>query len=79
MNLAHTPTSAILPELEQDRDEGDIHSFTGYPPTCPNCAAALATSTSSSQYYTCGASYEVKPQIQTHTNKWWGVCTQASA
>ena len=54
-----------------------------FPEVCPRCGAAKTNElngTNIADYrrtitYACGASYTHKPQIQNHTEKWWGTCT----
>lgn len=50
-----------------------------FPDTCPACGAAKSAETGNGGWnakaaYACGGSYESKPQIQNHTDKWWGSC-----
>jgi hypothetical protein len=49
-----------------------------FPETCPDCGAGIKT-TETDRYmagpvYECEGQYTLKPQIQNHTNKWWGSC-----
>jgi hypothetical protein len=45
------------------------------PQYCPKCEAGI-TGTNSEGYpiYKCGGEYVRKPQFQTHTHVWWGIC-----
>jgi len=46
-----------------------------FPPACPVCGAvADGRNVNWSFEYSCGGSYEPKPQIQNHTRVWWGRC-----
>lgn len=48
----------------------------GFPAACPRCGAE-ATATGGYYdpvAYACGGGYAIKPQIQNHTDKWWGAC-----
>jgi len=47
-----------------------------FPAACPACGAEGTPSTSyyDPVSYACGAAYTMKPQIQNHTDKWWGTC-----
>lgn len=51
-----------------------------FPATCPVCGEDRTFQvTKAPPYlcrasYACGGTYTRKPQIQTHTNKWWGMC-----
>jgi hypothetical protein len=65
----------ILPEIEQA--VGD-HRVIPFPIACPACGAGIVSAVDdgslSSASYACGAAYKSKPQIQNHTDKWWGTC-----
>jgi hypothetical protein len=58
-----------------------------FPDTCPVCGAATVphpkAETHGRDYhpiaYACGGSYDHKPQIQNHTDKWWGTCPARKA
>ncbi len=67
-----TPTRTPLPEVWQERHE----PLPTFPESCPVCGAAA--SAHGNRYhpvtYACGAAYTDKPQIQNHTDKWWGAC-----
>jgi len=54
-----------------------------FPETCPICEAPIAKvqpEQEATRYfkngpvYECGGQYTIKPQIQNHTQKWWGTC-----
>ena len=48
-----------------------------FPSTCPLCGAKTfkeAESFFEGPIYTCRGQYTYKPQIQCHTNYWWGSC-----
>lgn len=46
-----------------------------FPDACPACQAPKTAEVAWRRAeYACGASYSDKPQIQNHTDKWWGSC-----
>jgi hypothetical protein len=46
-----------------------------FPDVCPVCNAAATTDGDyRGRKYACGGKYETKPQIQNHTEVWWGRC-----
>lgn len=49
-----------------------------FPERCPVCSASTVdldrTPGTGHIRYACGGDYTPKPQIQNHTDKWWGVC-----
>lgn len=48
-----------------------------FPKSCPACGACVVKAEKDSAFsarYACGGGYTRKPQIQTHTRKWWGGC-----
>jgi len=49
-----------------------------FPKSCPVCGACVVESSTEwcreMARYACGGEYTSKPQIQNHTNKWWGSC-----
>ena len=48
-----------------------------FPNTCPLCGAKTikeGTDYFNGPIYGCGGQYTFKPQIQNHTDKWWGSC-----
>lgn len=52
-----------------------------FPAACPACSAPLKEEKDKGErwataVYGCGGSYKYSPQIQTHTNKWYGSCPQ---
>jgi hypothetical protein len=64
----------IYPEIYKRNELGQEPE---YPKACPACGAK----TKSPEFdhydgpvYECGGQYTFKPQIQNHTNKWWGTC-----
>jgi hypothetical protein len=67
--------SYIYPEIGQSRYPV-LETTPTFPDTCPVCGAAATVR--GNRYhpvsYACGGSYDDKPQIQNHTDKWWGVC-----
>lgn len=72
--------SHIYPELSQTRGIR-IAPPLEFPPVCPVCQAAKVTDTGADAWahkrtaaYACGGAYTHKPQIQNHTDKWWGKC-----
>jgi hypothetical protein len=73
----------IYPEVTQAiRHREDPYPTPVFPDTCPRCGA-VATARGNFFHpikYACGGSYEEKPQIQNHTDVWWGRCpvTQAA-
>jgi hypothetical protein len=63
-----------------------LDSKPDFPASCPSCDAprvptALQPEHGGGHYrcchYKCGGAYTYKPQIQNHTDKWWGVCPAA--
>lgn len=58
------------------------HSGPAFPTACPVCGSEVAGGENggtpwATQIYACGGRYEPKPQIQNHTDKWWGLCQKA--
>lgn len=50
-----------------------------FPDKCPICGAKIKGVPAdgiNGPTYDCGGQYRVKPQIQCHTQKWWGTCPQ---
>lgn len=45
-----------------------------FPDVCPCCGAVATQKEDKKVHYACGGSYTPKPQIQNHTDKWWGQC-----
>jgi len=45
-----------------------------FPDTCPTCNAPATTKQIGEARYECGGRYGPKPQIQNHTDKFWGRC-----
>ena len=60
---------AIYPEICVDRGESPF-----LPESCPACGAEAEKRGNNTVTYACGGSYRPKPQIQNHTDKWWGSC-----
>lgn len=59
----------------------DVKSTTPvtFPNRCPICKAPITLRKSEGTrwetvIYLCGGAYISKPQIQNHTDKWWGSC-----
>lgn len=69
------PVARILPEISQSRypvrEEAPV-----FPDNCPACGAGVSSRGNFFRpvTYSCGAAYTEKPQIQNHTDKWWGSC-----
>jgi len=64
---------------------GELHIAIGrsndiaFPDTCPVCGAGIKevpADDMNGPTYNCGGQYRVKPQIQCHTQKWWGTCPE---
>ncbi len=67
--------SYIYPEIHLSRPTG--HVMPQFPGTCPACGAKVALEAKDyygGPTYACGGGYSFKPQIQNHTDKWWGSC-----
>lgn len=50
-----------------------------YPKTCPLCGVGIGKDNRDhfqGPVYKCGGQYSLKPQIQNHTDKWWGSCPE---
>lgn len=68
------------PELTGNRCNGNDVRPPKFPKTCPTCGTpAIEITTSGRSYdckavYTCGGGYSEKPQIQNHTDYFWGSC-----
>ena len=59
----------------------DSHQPANLPLVCPKCGCAVIDHTDIGKpweriVYACGGAYRSKPQIQNHTDKWWGHCGQ---
>lgn len=75
----------ILPEVTQSFRLAQTEA-TVFPESCPACKSPRIINHSGvniieylrSATYACGAHYTHKPQIQNHTEKWWGTCPTAS-
>ena len=70
------PYRHIYPELWQARrpEQGPTPVF---PEACPACSAPAVEHGKLHYHpvtYACGGGYDEKPQIQNHTDKWWGYC-----
>lgn len=51
-----------------------------FPDTCPACGAKEVERKMGwlgHNKYACGGGFKIKPQIQNHTDKWWGRCGKA--
>lgn len=73
----------VLPEIRVARNR-DHYACQGadkleFPAKCPACGAPKTNEDSYSAAYSCGAAYSPKPQCQTHTDVYWGVCRKAQA
>jgi len=67
----------IYTEIHQSSDSKWIKPE--FPDACPCCGETLIVPDDPQEYYTgpqfaCGGKFEFKPQIQSHTDKWWGTC-----
>ena len=61
------------PEIHSRR--GDRDYLPDFPEHCPICGAnRYAIAPGVTVAYNCGGGYVPKPQIQSHTLKWWGHC-----
>jgi hypothetical protein len=51
-----------------------------FPETCPKCGAPVKWESDGfhGPTYECLGKYRSKPQIQNHTNKWWGHCPKTA-
>lgn len=65
-------------EIQLDRR---VNKRPDFPLTCPECGEEVIARSGPSVWpefsavmYGCGGAYKHKPQIQNHTNKWWGSC-----
>ena len=69
--------SVIYPEIAVANDGVEDPEF---PQKCPVCDADVDVELHSKHsferkiVYECGGTYSLKPQIQNHTNKYWGNC-----
>jgi len=74
------PYRYVLPEVAVSRYDRPRKAPV-FPPACPRCGAAQAGTPFpwTGPTYACGAVYAPKPQIQNHTDKWWGVCPVTEA
>ena len=69
---------AIYPELVGDWVGGKKAPPPKFPDVCPGCGAEVIRPVSRrTAVYACGGSYSPKPQIQNHTDKWWGHCKRS--
>ena len=78
----------VYPEIHRGRDVPDSSGRVrktpktplAFPDTCPECGSLktdeIVTGFSSDRgcHYECGGGYRRKPQIQNHTDVWWGSC-----
>ena len=64
--------------VELWRSRNVVHTnLPEYPDSCPCCGAGIVKDERDQDHgpvYGCGGQYTSKPQIQNHTDKWWGVC-----
>lgn len=66
--------ATIYPELVGFMYRGNPIPPVAFPPKCPVCDSPLVQLEELSCTYTCGGGYSPKPQIQNHTDIWWGQC-----
>jgi hypothetical protein len=72
----------IYPELTGNQIRGKKKHPVEYPDKCPACGAEkvsekefiIGTDRFPTRIYGCGGKYETKPQIQNHTDYFWGSC-----
>lgn len=69
-------TNLIYPEITQPVE---VRTLPDFPLRCPICGSPKTLSEKEMGYrvgprYWCGGQYTMKPQIQNHTDKWWGAC-----
>jgi hypothetical protein len=71
----------VYPELIGYKCRGEKCPPPTFPDACPTCGAAKVDHVDPGHplslekvRYACGGAYEPKPQIQNHTDKWWGKC-----
>ena len=71
--IPHDDERRIYPEISRPKGWTELKRPT-FPDQCPICGAAKAADNMGVILYQCGGSYLAKPQIQNHTDKWWGRC-----
>lgn len=71
----------IYPEITGYMNRDRRSPPPAFPDECPVCKAPRTfTKVDADQWgvahatYACGGRYDLKPQIQNHTNYWWGSC-----
>ena len=75
-------TKLEYPELAGNKIRGNVKPPVVYPDECPACGAetvddhgfSVGTDSFPTREYACGGKYEPKPQIQNHTDYFWGSC-----
>lgn len=67
-------TENIYPELVGFRVNGAKAPPPEFPHHCPVCDAEITIRHRWNCRYECGGGYQSKPQIQNHTEKFWGKC-----
>lgn len=77
------PIRGIYEEVHMRIQRGVPDPLPEFPDTCPECGAAKDETHKSNFYrpvrYECGGTFDIKPQIQNHTDKWWGSCPTKEA
>ena len=70
--------SKIYPELVGYKCRGSVVPPPQFPDACPKCGAPKTAEDRLALVerctYACGGGYSPKPQIQNHTDYWWGKC-----
>ncbi len=69
----------VYPEIAVRKDADQRVTF---PVDCPTCGSLIVMSDDTGwdgPIYGCGGQYTIKPQIQNHTDKWWGVCEKGQS
>lgn len=75
-------TTYIYPELIGYRSRNREVPPPEYPDTCPSCGAGTVNAQAEYLHgplYRCGGQYVIKPQIQNHTDYFWGTCPATRA
>lgn len=79
--MATDYSTYVYPELVGYRSRDREVPPPPVPDTCPICGAnklgAAAAAMFVAASYACGGKYELKPQIQNHTDYYWGTCPPA--
>ena len=69
--------SKCYPELIGNKSRGSEIPPVDLPNICPVCGAEVSIKEDgefAKRIYACGGTYEMKPQIQNHTDYFWGTC-----